>query len=63
MEKKENLGTKILRALGFFKMSDYEKSFHRDANVRSTVYMASIIIVLETWMIVRYLNKYIFSGK
>ena len=60
MEKKEKTGTKILRALGFFKMSDYEKKFHRDANVRSTIYMSSIIIVLETWMIVRYLNKYIF---
>lgn len=63
MEKKDSLGKRILAALGFFKMSDYEKSFHRDANVRSTIYMSSIIIVLETWMIVRYLNKYIFSGK
>ncbi|MBO4883216.1 MAG: EAL domain-containing protein [Lachnospiraceae bacterium] len=63
MEKKESLVKKILAALGFFKMSDYEKKFHRDANVRSTVYMAAIIVVLESWMIIRYLNKYIFSGK
>lgn len=44
-------------------MSPYEKAFHRDANIRSTFFMALIIIVLESWMIIRFIKKYVLTGQ
>lgn len=54
---------RIKEFFGFNKMSPYEKAFHRDANIRSTFFMALIIIVLESWMIIRFIKKYVLTGK
>ena len=46
---------------GFRKNSSYVKSYLNDSNVKSSIYMSFIIILLEIWMILRrfYLDKYI----
>jgi len=54
---------RIKEFFGFNKMSPYEKAFHRDANIRSTFFMALIIIVLESWMIIRFIKKYVLTGQ
>ena len=38
---------------GFEKLSKYEKEYLHDANIRSSIYMAVIVVFLEIWMLVR----------
>lgn len=48
------------RELFGFKRNDKYVSNHlNEANVRSSIYMSVIIIILEVWMIIRQTNKYI----
>ncbi|MCR5739892.1 MAG: EAL domain-containing protein [Lachnospiraceae bacterium] len=54
---------KIKKFFGFNKLSEYEKAFHREANVRSTLYMSAIIIILEIWMLVRFVKKHVLTGQ
>ena len=48
---------KVLRflggILGFEKLSEYERNYLHDANIRSCVYMGFIVVLLEIWMLVR----------
>ena len=43
----------ISHLLGFEKLSEYEKEYLHEANVRTSSYMGVIVILLEIWMIVR----------
>ncbi len=45
--------------LGFRKNSPYVKNYLNDANIRSSIYMAFIIVVLEIWLIIRQTTEYI----
>ena len=58
--------------LGFRKNTKYVRTYLNDVNVKSSIYMSFIIVVLEIWMIFRQIFKYIapnwdsyegFSGK
>ena len=51
----------ILRLFGFKKNSRYVTNYLNDANIKSTVYMSFIIIVLEIWMIIRNVEKYVIG--
>ena len=44
---------------GFRKNSKYVRSYLNDANIKSSIYMSFIIIVLEIWMIIRQLHEYV----
>ena len=44
---------------GFKKNSKYVKSYLNDSNIKSSIYMSFIVIVLEIWMIFRQTRKYI----
>ena len=44
---------------GFRKNSNYVRNYIIDANVKSSIYMAFIIIALEIWMIIRNVGKYV----
>ena len=44
---------------GFKKNSKYVKNYLNEANMRSSIFMSFIIIVLEIWLIIRQTNKYI----
>ena len=61
--EKNCFGNRLKEFFGLGKMSPYEKAFHRDANIRSTFFMALIIIVLESWMIIRFIKKYVLTGQ
>lgn len=45
--------------MGFRRNSKYVRTYLNDANIKSSIYMSFIIIVLEIWMIIRQLNEYI----
>lgn len=49
----------IKNMLGFKRNSKYVRKYLTDANIKSSIYMAFIVIVLEIWMIVRQTRKYI----
>ena len=62
MEKTSSLGSRfsfivkkgvlaVLKFLGINRNSKYVNSYIKDANVRSTVYMAAVILVLEVWLV------------
>ncbi len=38
---------------GFDRLSKYENDYLHDANIRSSIYMGFIVIVLEVWMLIR----------
>lgn len=52
----------ILDFFGFKRNSKSVRDYLNDANIRSSVYMAFIIIVLEIWMIIRQFRKYILPA-
>ena len=57
----------ISHTLGFEKLSKYERDYLHDANIRSSIYMGMIVIVLEIWMLIRQtfskiLPKYFEGG-
>ena len=51
----------FLNIFGFRKNSKYVKSYLNEANMRSAVYMSSIIIILEIWLVIRQTNKYVID--
>ena len=57
----KNLWKSIRDLLGFRKNTSYVKKHLNDANIKSSIYMSFIVMVIETWMILRrfYLTKYI----
>ena len=52
----------IARLFGFSKNSKYVDNHILEANVRSAIFMAFVIIVLEIWMVFRQLDKYLIPG-
>ena len=49
----------ILKSLGFEKHTPYVRDYFDNVNMRKSIYMSAIIIVLEIWMIIR-LTRTIF---
>ncbi len=48
--------------LGFRINSHYIKNYINDANIKSSIYMSFIVVVLEIWMIFRQLFEYVIPG-
>ena len=44
---------------GFRRNSKYVRTYLNDANVKSSIYMSFVVILLEIWMIVRQCNQYV----
>lgn len=68
MEKKkkgviERIWEVVRDALGFYRNPPYVADYMREANVRSAAYMSFVVIALELWMVVRYIDKYVLAGK
>ena len=53
------MGKKIKSALGIGKSSPYVENYLFNANINSSIYMSVVVIVLEVWMILRTLIKYV----
>ena len=51
----------FLNIFGFRRNSKYVKGYLNEANMRSAVYMSSIIIILEIWLVIRQTNKYVID--
>ena len=47
---------RIKEYLGLYKHSQYEKDYLDDANTSAGIYMSVVVIVLETWMILRLIG-------
>ena len=47
---------------GLRKNSKYVNNYINEANIRSSIYMAFIVIALEIWMIIRNVNKYVIPN-
>ena len=45
--------------LGFRRNSKYVRTYLNDVNIKSSIYMSFIVMVLELWMIIRQIRKYI----
>ncbi len=50
----------FLTIFGIRKNSKYVKNKLNEANMRSAIYMSSVIFVLEVWLVLRQTNKYIY---
>ena len=65
--EKKNIGKKIFDGirygLGFNKNPAYVAEYMHEANVRSAAYMSLVVIALEIWMLIRYVKKYVVTGK
>ncbi|MBO4414816.1 MAG: EAL domain-containing protein [Lachnospiraceae bacterium] len=48
----------IRRLLGFEKTTKYESDYLHDMSLRTALYMSTIVIGLEIWMIIRFIVKY-----
>ena len=49
----------FLNIFGLRKNSKYVKNYLDEANMRSGIFMAAVIIVIETWLLIRQLIEYI----
>ena len=52
----------FLNIFGLRKNSKYVKNYLNEANMRSAVFMSSVIFVLETWLVIRQTQKYIIPS-
>ena len=50
---------RLAEALGFKKQTKYVASYLHRANIRSGVFMAAVVVVLEMWLVIRQHQKYI----
>ncbi|MBR1876560.1 MAG: EAL domain-containing protein [Lachnospiraceae bacterium] len=46
-----------LKELGFNKTTDYQNRYINETNIRTAIYMSFIVIILEIWMIIRYVHE------
>ncbi len=46
---------KVREILGLKHNSQYVKDYLNEANIRSSIYMSAVIVILEVWMILRYI--------
>ena len=59
MSKIKSFFVKFAEVLGFKKQSKYVAGYLHRANIRSGVFMAAVVAVLEMWLVIRQHQKYI----
>ena len=47
----------VRQELGFHRNSNYETQYLNETNIRTAVYMSIVVISLEIWMLIRYVDK------
>ena len=57
-----NLWNETRDLFGLRKNSKYVKGYLNDANMRSGLFMAGIIVALEIWLVIRQTGKYIIPA-
>jgi len=53
----------LKRAFGFYRNPKYIEDRLKEADVRSAMFLSAIVIAIEIWMIVRYINDWVLPGK
>ena len=59
MSKVKKFWTKFAEMFGFKKSTKYVADYLHKANMRSGIFMAAIVAILEVWLVIRQHNKYI----
>ena len=59
MEKVKQVLKKIASFLGFTRNSPYVRSYVHKTNMRSAIYMSAVIVILESWLVIRQTTKYV----
>lgn len=49
----------LSNVFGFNKLSKHENQYLHESNIKTAVYMATIIVILEIWIILRQYKKYV----
>ena len=62
MSKVKTFFSKAAEMLGFKKQSKYVASYLHKANIRSGVFMAAVVAILEIWLVIRQHQKYIIPS-
>ena len=62
MTKVKTFFSKFAEMFGFKKHTKYVSSYLHKANIRSGVFMAAIVAILEIWLVIRQHNKYIIPS-
>ena len=58
----KNVLFKITDFLGFKKNSPYVNAYIHRANIRSGIFMAAVVAILEVWLVIRQHDKYIIDA-
>ena len=53
---------KIADILGFNRSTEYVKGYLHKANIRSGLFMAAVVAILEVWLVIRQHDKYIIPS-
>ena len=61
MEIFSRIWNSFLNIFGFRKNSKYVKGYLNEANMRSAIYMSSVIFILEVWLVIRQTDKYVID--
>lgn len=62
MSKVRKFFDKVAEMFGFKKSTKYVADYLHKANMRSGVFMAAIVAILEIWLVIRQHNKYIIPA-
>ena len=62
MSKVKNFFAKFADILGFKKSTKYVSEYLHEANMRSGLFMSAVIVILETWLVIRQSQKYVFKA-
>lgn len=61
--KRKSLKEWIIYIFGFYKNPSYIEDRLKEADVRSSIYLTVTVIGMEIWMLIRYVKKYVITGK
>lgn len=53
---------KVADLFGFTKSSKYIQNYLHKANIRSGIFMAAVVAILEIWLVIRQHQKYIIPA-
>ncbi len=62
-KEKMNVWNRIRRLLGFYSNPPYVEDQLREADVRGALFLTSVVIVVEIWMLVRYVINWVLPGE
>ena len=62
-KKQSGIAYSIKQTMGFYHNTPYVARYQQEANLRSSTFMACVVILLEIWMIFRNIRMNVLTGK